>query len=70
ELSLGNRLRLLSNKICLAARGFTTIPQILSPFPVRVSPPAAAGQPQRSPLDGLFDRENHSCSPLDGRPCP
>ncbi|NLC70743.1 MAG: hypothetical protein GX751_05225 [Desulfuromonadaceae bacterium] len=71
ELSLGDRFRLWSNKVCLASRGFTTIPQILSPFPLELTSPAFPGVLQRVPVPGIFDQESQSCSPLgDDKPCP
>ncbi len=70
-LSYGDRFRLLVNRICLAARGFTTIPQIVSPLPLELAAPPSSGGPQRQPPPDPFDRDRHSCSPLpDGGPCP
>ncbi|NLV25290.1 MAG: hypothetical protein GXY54_10975 [Deltaproteobacteria bacterium] len=69
-LSYKDRFRLWSNKIHLAARGFTAIPQVISPFPLDLSPPALPAAPSGLLPFDPFDQEKQSCSPLDNQPCP
>jgi hypothetical protein len=70
-LGSGDRFRLLVNRVCLAARGFTTIPQIISPFPLELAPALSSGGPQPAVAPDPFDQGQRSCSPLfDGGPCP